>query len=210
MTSATRSRFTWSCASASSWTRGATPEDGARGGASPVRRRPRDGGLLPQDGHDERRRACACGCGRRNSRQDVTYAARMLARQPESDGRRGAHDRDSGSARRLSSSPSSTRALLAPLPYRDADRLVVTRLSVPDYRDLRDSVRAFEATGIWASNLYMLDEEQVLGGVVSPSVFDTLGVAPVIGRTMAETDGDLPSPSSATGCGSGGSGEIRG
>jgi putative ABC transport system permease protein len=82
--------------------------------------------------------------------------------------------------------------LLAPLPYREADRLAVTRLSVPDYHDMRESVRAFEATGIWASNLYTLDEEQVLGGVVSPSVFTTLGVPAVVGRTIQDGDGDSP------------------
>jgi putative ABC transport system permease protein len=83
-------------------------------------------------------------------------------------------------------------ALLAPLPYRDADRLAVTRLSLPDYADLRQSVRAFERTGVWASNLYTLDDEQVLGGVVSPSVFTTLGVSAFLGRTVADTDGDSP------------------
>jgi predicted permease len=81
-------------------------------------------------------------------------------------------------------------ALLAPLPFRDADRLVVARLSLPDYADMRDSVRAFEETGAWASNLYTLDDEQLLGGVVSPSVFTTLGVSPLIGRSITEADGD--------------------
>src|SRR5918993_3320985 len=81
-------------------------------------------------------------------------------------------------------------ALLAPLPYRDADRLMVTRLSVPDYRDMRESARAFASTGIWASNQYTLDDEQVLGGVMSPSVFTTLGVSAAAGRTITEDDGD--------------------
>jgi len=84
------------------------------------------------------------------------------------------------------------RVLLAPLPYPDADRLVVTRLSLPDYADLQRTVTAFEPSGVWASNLYMLDEKQVLGGVVSPSVFTTLGVAPIVGRAIAESDGASP------------------
>jgi putative ABC transport system permease protein len=83
-------------------------------------------------------------------------------------------------------------ALLAPLPYRDADRLVVAHVSIPDYRDLQQSVSAFEATGLWASNLYTLDDEQLLGGVVTPNVFTTLGVSPVIGRTLDVADGAAP------------------
>jgi putative ABC transport system permease protein len=82
--------------------------------------------------------------------------------------------------------------LLAPLPYREADRLVVVRLSLPDYADLQRGVAAFDSTGVWGSNLYTLEEEQVLGGVVSASVFTTLGVPPLIGRTIATTDTGSP------------------
>ena len=108
-------------------------------------------------------------------RQDLTFGIRMLARQ------RGL---TTVAVLTIALGVAATAivfavvhaALLAPLPYRDANRLVVTRLSVPDYKDLRESARAFASTGIWASNLYTLDDEQVLGGVVSPSVFTTLGV----------------------------------
>jgi putative ABC transport system permease protein len=82
--------------------------------------------------------------------------------------------------------------LLAPLPYRDADRLVVVRLSLPDYADVQRDVAAFDASGVWASNLYNLDDEQVLGGVVSASVFSTLGVRPLIGRVIADSDRATP------------------
>jgi putative ABC transport system permease protein len=82
--------------------------------------------------------------------------------------------------------------LLAPLPYRDADRLVVIRLSLPDYADVQRGVSAFDTSGVWASNLYTLDDEQVLGGVVSASVFTTLGVRPLVGRLIAETDTASP------------------
>jgi predicted permease len=82
--------------------------------------------------------------------------------------------------------------LLAPLPYREADRLVVVRLSLPDYADLQRGVAAFDSTGVWGSNLYTLEEEQVLGGVVSASVFTTLGLPPLIGRTIAATDAASP------------------
>ena len=109
-------------------------------------------------------------------RQDLTYGIRMLARQ------RGL---TAVAVLTIALGVGATvivfavvhAALLAPLPYPDADRLVVTRLSVPDYKDLRESARAFESTGIWASNRYTLDDEQLLGGVVSPSVFtDPRGV----------------------------------
>ncbi len=122
-------------------------------------------------------------------RQDLTFGIRMLARQ------RGL---TTVAVLTIALGVAATAivfavvhaALLAPLPYRDANRLVVTRLSIPDYKDLRESARAFASTGIWASNLYTLDDEQVLGGVVSPSVFTTLGVVPAIGRSISDGDGD--------------------
>ena len=43
--------------------------------------------------------------------------------------------------------------LLQPLPYRDPGRLVVTRLSYPDYLDVRRGSRSFDGTAAWASNL---------------------------------------------------------
>jgi putative ABC transport system permease protein len=84
------------------------------------------------------------------------------------------------------------RSLLAPLPYAAADRLAIVRASIPDDEDLRASTDIFEDSGIYASNQYLLDEEQILGGVVSPGVFSTLGVAPVLGRTIEAGDGAAP------------------
>jgi predicted permease len=83
-------------------------------------------------------------------------------------------------------------SLLAPLPYADADRLMVVRASVPDYKDLRESTDAFDEAGLYASNLYTVDDEQVRGGVVMPGFFRTLGVNPTIGRVFAESDGAAP------------------
>jgi predicted permease len=122
-------------------------------------------------------------------RQDLSYGIRMLARQP---------GLTTVAVLTIALGVAATAivfaivhaTLLAPLPYPDANSLVVTRLSVPDYRDLRASARAFTSTGIWASNQYTLEDEQILGGVVSPSVFTTLGVLPAIGRTITEGDGD--------------------
>ena len=85
--------------------------------------------------------------------------------------------------------------LLRPLPYRDADRLVTAGLSVPDYRDLRDSSRTLDRTAIWASNQYNLtrggESEPVLGGVVSTDFFPLLS-APALGRVFAPEDARSP------------------
>ena len=124
-------------------------------------------------------------------RQDVSYGIRMLGREPGPTAVAVLAIALAVGAIALVFAVVHA-ALLAPLPYLDADRLVVTRLSLPDYADMRDSVRAFERTGVWASNLYTLDDDQVLGGVVSPSLFTTLGVSPVIGRVIAESDRDAP------------------
>jgi putative ABC transport system permease protein len=83
-------------------------------------------------------------------------------------------------------------SLLAPLPYAQADRLMIVRTSLPDFADLRASANVFEESGSYASNQYMLDEEQVLGGVVTPGVFRALGVAPALGRVIDESDGPAP------------------
>ena len=82
--------------------------------------------------------------------------------------------------------------LLEPLPYPEADRLVVARMSLPDYRDVQRSARSFERTAVWASNLYNLrtdgDTQQILGGVVSRELLPLLGVTSVLGRTFTADD----------------------
>jgi predicted permease len=124
-------------------------------------------------------------------RQDITYGARLLLGQP------------GASLVALLSIALGVGAttlvfsvvhasLLAPLPYRDADRLVVARVSLPDYADLQASVDVFEDAGVYASNLYTLDDEQILGGVVTTGLFTTLGVAPQIGRAIEPADGPSP------------------
>ena len=65
--------------------------------------------------------------------------------------------------------------LLRPLPYKDADRLVVANMSLPDYHDLKESNQVFDGTTVWASNQFTLIEgdksEQVLGAQVAPRLF---------------------------------------
>jgi putative ABC transport system permease protein len=82
--------------------------------------------------------------------------------------------------------------LLRPLPYPAAEQLVVARVSLPDFKDVRAAVQAFDGTAAWASNLYNLrtgnDTQQVLGGVVSNELLPLLGVQPIIGRTFGADD----------------------
>jgi predicted permease len=82
--------------------------------------------------------------------------------------------------------------LLRPLPYTEADRLVVTRGSLPDLRDLQRSNRSFDGMATWASNMFNLrieaDTRQVMGGMVSRNLLPLLGVQPLLGRTFTEED----------------------
>jgi putative ABC transport system permease protein len=90
--------------------------------------------------------------------------------------------------------------LLAPLPFRDADRLVMlweadkenprrtSILSMPNYADFRRSVKSFEETGIFEYQSFNLsgdsEAERVPGIRVSASAFRALGVEPERGRTF--------------------------
>ena len=85
--------------------------------------------------------------------------------------------------------------VLRPLPYADADRLVVGRGSMADLDDVIAASPALAAATVTASNLYDLppdelgDAEQVRGDIVTPSFFDVLGVAPALGSTFTrDTD----------------------
>ena len=75
--------------------------------------------------------------------------------------------------------------LLKPLPYRDAERIVVANVSPPDFRDIKAAARSIEQMAIWASNLYnvTIDGEttQTTGAVVSPDFLPMLS-QPALGR----------------------------
>jgi putative ABC transport system permease protein len=82
--------------------------------------------------------------------------------------------------------------LLEPLPFTNADRLVVARLSLPDYHDIRLAAKSFDGMAVWASNLYNLksgtDSQQVLGGMISRELMPLLGIEPILGRNFAPED----------------------
>jgi putative ABC transport system permease protein len=82
--------------------------------------------------------------------------------------------------------------LLTPLPYADAERLVTTRGSLPDLRDLQESAGTLDAAEFWASNLFNLkvgtDSRQVLGAMVTRGLLPLLGVQPLVGRSFTADD----------------------
>jgi len=91
--------------------------------------------------------------------------------------------------------------LLAPLPFPGSSRLVTVNqtrvdspsepLSIPDYRDLRDRTRTFDAmaaTFQWSANLTGGEAERVQGMKASASLFSLLGVPAALGRTLLPSD----------------------
>jgi putative ABC transport system permease protein len=97
--------------------------------------------------------------------------------------------------------------VLRPLPFRDANRIVVIwgNLRRPgveeipgsagEYVDYRDRNRSFDVVAAYDTLGFNLtgggDPERVEGAVVSTTFFSLLGVAPEVGRTFA-TDQDQP------------------
>ncbi len=101
------------------------------------------------------------------------------------------------------------RVLLRGLPYPDAHELVTVdntfpawrghevldrlwdhvNLSYPEYRDLRDGQRAFQAVAIYSSGRGTLtdvgDPTVIEFGAASSTLFPMLGAAPVMGRTFS-------------------------
>jgi putative ABC transport system permease protein len=89
---------------------------------------------------------------------------------------------------------------LRPLPYADADRLVIlyaqnremqateVNISYPDYLDWQRSMRAFAGLAVfnWASNTLSGKEgaERVNGAEISGNLLTVLGIEPLIGRNF--------------------------
>lgn len=97
-------------------------------------------------------------------------------------------------------------SLLQALPYPDADRLVLGRVtwqgevgntvSAPDYYDYKEQVSAFESLAaltpfpIQSTVVGQGEPERVDGPLVSYDLFSTLGVAPLIGRHFRADEGE--------------------
>jgi putative ABC transport system permease protein len=99
--------------------------------------------------------------------------------------------------------------ILAPLPYPAAERLVALTgtkdgnsfaLSLPDFRDLRARATSFAALAAFSTKSGTLTGRglplRLLGVQASPGLFETLGVAPLLGRVFATADGRPGAPRS--------------
>jgi putative ABC transport system permease protein len=92
--------------------------------------------------------------------------------------------------------------LLRPLPFHEPDRLVLLSMqrdrdaaalpfSFPDYFDVRDQSRSFDALGAWSfgrGNVAADEPEQVLFAVATANFFSILGVTPEIGPGFVAAD----------------------
>jgi putative ABC transport system permease protein len=90
--------------------------------------------------------------------------------------------------------------LLRPLPYQQPERLVLLDeistkenarsigVSFPNFLDWREQNRVFEEIAAYVENSYTLvgggEPEQVKGASVSSGLFEVVGVAPMMGRTI--------------------------
>jgi predicted permease len=94
-------------------------------------------------------------------------------------------------------------ALLRPLPYPDAGRILRLYeshprgdwvMSPPNFVDLRDRSRAFTAMGAWTGTSYALTgqgpAEEVQAAAVTPAFFGAMGVGPALGRTFTKEEGE--------------------
>jgi predicted permease len=95
-------------------------------------------------------------------------------------------------------------ALLRPLPYRDADRLVGIYAAIParqerhvnisyhDYHAWRTTNRTFDDIGMWTFSTITVsstdEAERIEAALVSPNLFRVLGVQPVLGRHFLEEE----------------------
>ena len=101
--------------------------------------------------------------------------------------------------------------LIKPLPYRDADRLVnifekqaktgVQRyfVSPSDFYDWKDRSRLLEAfAGYWRNEVNLSDTgrdpERLPCISITPSLLETLGIQPILGRAMTEKEGLVNGP----------------
>jgi len=86
--------------------------------------------------------------------------------------------------------------LLRPLPYRNAERLLVGSVSIPDSEDFRRGASALEDAALFASNLYNVgvgqETEQLRGALVTREFFRIVGSTALAGRALADGDAGEP------------------
>src|SRR6476660_6749868 len=92
--------------------------------------------------------------------------------------------------------------LLRPMPYPQPERLLriytstknfrQSSVSYPNFLDWRQRSRAFDAMAAYRTDNFNLtgqaNPERLRGEMVSASLFDVLGVRPLIGRTFTDSD----------------------
>jgi putative ABC transport system permease protein len=99
--------------------------------------------------------------------------------------------------------------LLRPLPYKDPARLVMlwqsssifgshSGASAPEYLDYRDRNRSFQNMGAYASRSFNLtgghEPQRIKAARVTASLFDVLGVSPILGRTISQQEDQTSGP----------------
>ncbi|HET7623308.1 MAG TPA: ABC transporter permease [Gemmatimonadaceae bacterium] len=131
--------------------------------------------------------------------QDVRYGTRMLARTP-------AFTAAAVLALALGIGANAAifsvvdAVLIRPLPYENPERLAVILhdgdgpVSPANFADWRDQSRSFESMGAaeyWTPNATGAEEPEKLWALhVTPSIFPTLGIAPLLGRTFLAEEGE--------------------
>ena len=94
--------------------------------------------------------------------------------------------------------------LLRPLPHRDGDRLVYLRqsingpggenilFSVPEILDFRNSAKSLQGIAEYSQMAYTLQGEddavRINVGLVTGNYFQIMGLSPILGRTLRDTD----------------------
>jgi predicted permease len=98
--------------------------------------------------------------------------------------------------------------LLRPLPYAHADRLTYvapagdqlgfSNTSWLNYRDIREQSRSFQAVGLYASDVTVVESKDgslsVNAPRVTPNIFSMLGMPTLLGRTFTEAEGQPGGP----------------
>jgi putative ABC transport system permease protein len=143
------------------------------------------------------------------TRQDVKYGLRMLAKNP---GFTVAAivTLALGIGGNTAIFTVTNALLLRSLPYKDPSRLVMLNnehrgggdegasLTLNRYELIRDRNHSFSGIAVWAIDSFNLtgrgEPEQVPVARVSPNFFDLLGVAPQLGRSFSEQEGQVAGP----------------